>query len=102
MVVWGGGGGGGEALAVFEAPGGAVRFWRGRVNCMIHYLRLDINRASSRHLPDSNASSCGGHLQFQKLSTAVILLCYSTGALTPTTTTTTLTLYLPHPSLSLT
>ncbi len=48
--------------SVFEAPKGPLKFWRGRVKCMIHFPLLKINLLSSRHLPDSNRSPCGGHL----------------------------------------
>lgn len=58
---------------VSEAQRGALNFSRGWVKCMIHFLLLEINLLSSQHLPDSNRSSCSGHLQFQKLSAEVIL-----------------------------
>lgn len=53
-----------RVLPVFEAPKGALKFLRGRVKCMIHFPLLRINLLSSQHLPDSNMSSCSGHLQF--------------------------------------
>lgn len=38
-------------LPVFEAPAGALKFWRGRSKYMIHFLLLKINQVSSQHPP---------------------------------------------------